>query len=917
MSLENCDRFFFTVSFIKKAGLVLMQKAIEAALKRGAQGRIITSTYQNFTDVSSLEVFLSWQEQYKNFECRLEWGTFGEAGFHTKGYLFDFDNRSEVIIGSSNITRFALLLNKEWDISVSVHSDDVFLASVRKEFDDYWQKTYPLNRDIVRRYQARLQYAIEMWDMDFLDPEEMRGIRPNAMQRKALKEINRYRSLGANRCLVVAATGSGKTYLAAFDALNFNPKKLLFIVHRDTILHDAMETFHTVFRNSRTYGIYTGEAKQLDADFLFASNQIMSRNLALFDPREFDYIVIDEVHHATAATYQKIIQHFDPQFLLGLTATPERMDGGDIYEMFGDNVPYDLRLREAIENDLVVPFHYYGIKDSLVSYEDDITSEGIRRYISQLASQTHCEFVDQQIKAHLPSGKLKCIGFCRTVEHARLMAEGMRDFGYTTCYLSGADSWGARQKAFSELSDDNHPLQIIFAVDVLNEGIDIPSMNMALFLRPTDSSTIFLQQLGRGLRKYEDKEFLTVLDFIGNSYKRSVQIAMALGSLSKAGSIDKTTAMDYVRTEFKTLDIPGLEIHIDRESRDEILTSIEKTNFNTERALKQDYLLFKQYLLKNGGLSPYPYPMPTDYLSQFVNDNFIRFTKKSKSYIDFLRKVEDEAPYFDEKQTNVLRTLSWFLPLVRKAEFLIVKALLKGPLEENELQEACEIKNPDSFAYALDVLQGKASGSFSDSFIPLVKKEEQRYSLTFDPGAGIFLAWVEDLLAYGLERHSIDFGEDESILHLYGAYSGPQSFLAMNVRESTENRPNIMQMTGVCYLKHGLCLYITLHKNESLEERLKYSDKFIGNRVLSWESQTGTTLVNTKGKRLIEQKRVHVFVQKCKTEDGIAMPFIYLGEGELTNPRDSGKAGLTLLFDIVLDQPVPDVYRYDFGLDDK
>ncbi len=895
----------------------MIKAEIEAALTRGATGRLLTSTYQNFTDIASLETFLNWQDRFPNFQCHLEWNSFGDSGFHTKGYFFDFNDHSEFIVGSSNITYFALLLNKEWDVSLSIHKDDTFLEAATAEFEKYWGSTLPLDRETVRRYQTRLEYAIDVWDMDFFDPDKGRAIKPNAMQRKALKEIRRFRTSGAERCLVVAATGSGKTYLSAFDALNFDAKKLLFIVHRDTILHDALETFRAVFGKTRTYGIYTGETKQLDADFLFASNQIMARNLALFDSKEFDYMVIDEVHHAAASTYQSILHHFEPQFLLGLTATPERMDGEDIYDMFGNNVPYDLRLREAIENDLVVPFHYFGIKDSLVDYEDDVSSEGIRRYISQLASETHCQFIHEQIQKHKPKGKLKCIGFCRTVEHARLMAEGMREFGYGATYLSAADGWGTRQKAFADLGDEDDPLQILFAVDVLNEGIDIPSVNMALFLRPTESSTIFLQQLGRGLRKYENKEFLTVLDFIGNSYKRSVQIAMALGSLSKAGSIDKTAAMDYVRTEFKTLEIPGLEIHLDPESQQEILASIAGTNFNHIRFLKQDYLLFKQFLRENGGLLEFPYPMPSDYLNQTVDSDLLRYTKKYDSYYDFLLKVEDEAPAFSEEEANVIRTLSWYLPLVRTEEFSIVRALLGGALSKEELFKVCESKRRDSFEHALLMLQKQVSGTFPASFIPLIQKEGDVYSLAFKVEEGPFAKWVNDLLFYGLERYQMDYGESEDQLHLYGKYSGPKSFMAMNVMIGGEEKANLMQMTGVHYLGENLCLYITLHKNESIEERLKYKDRFKNNRVLTWESQTGTTIENEKGQRLIRTGKALLFVRKAKSEDGVEMPYIFLGKGYLRDARATDNTGKTILFDIDLENPVPEVYRYDFGLDDE
>jgi len=908
--LSSCNAFDFSVSFIKKAGLILLQEPIENALKRGAKGRILTSTYQNFTDIPSLEVFLHWQTLYPNFKCRLEYGSFGDDGFHTKGYLFNFADHHEVIVGSSNITYWALIKNKEWDLALEVSRDDQLYQDISKEFAFLWDHTNPLNSDIVKQYTEHLKYAIEQWDMDFFDPNSKQMIRPNLMQRQALKEISRYRSMNVSKALVVAATGSGKTYLAAFDALNFQAKKLLFIVHKDMILEAALQTFSHVFGTSRTYGMYTGQKKaDLTADFLFASNIIMASNLDLFDPKEFDYIVIDEVHHAAADTYRKIIAYFKPQFLLGLTATPDRMDEKSVYDLFDKNVPYDLRLREALENDLIVPFRYYGIRDSLVSYRDDVTGEGVRKMIQAIASSTHCEFVRDQIEKYRPKGvKLKCVGFCRSVEHARLMSENMTALGYACACLSGADPTGTRLKAFADLEDDSSPLSIIFTVDILNEGIDVPAMNMVLFLRPTESSTIFIQQLGRGLRKYKNKDYLTVLDFIANSYTRSVQIAIALGSLSKTGTADKRTIADHVRTDYKELGLPGLEIHFDKESCDEILASIEHTNFNRFDLLKKDYQNFKEYLK----LKPGEYPKHSDFLNGEVPADLLRYTKKFESYYDFLKRCEEDVPFFNETQVNVIRTLSWHLPLIRPEDYLIVEHLLEGAKSEGDLLSYCKMNddfNEDSFHHALRILQDDVTFTRPRSYVRLIKKENSFYSLDFDVSSPIFVEWISDLISYGLQRFASEFYGQVGLLKLYGAYTGAKSYMAFN-------NDNLFRMTGVETIRGHLCLYITLNKDSQPEERLKYKDKFLSNKILQWESQTGTTLANIKGQKLINSTTAEIFVRKTKTEDGVETPFVYLGKGRLSNARVSDNPAKALLFDIILEKAVPEVYKYDFGIED-
>jgi len=595
-NLRRCKTFSFSVSFIKKAGLVLLFKDLEAAVERGAHGRIITSTYQNFTDIESIKSFFALQNRHNNFQCHLDYECFHDnhystLGYHSKGYLFEFDDGYEVIVGSSNITRYALLKNIEWDVVVRETTPDVYDQAIA-EFKEKWTATHLLNSDIIGLYSNKLNFAIERWDMDY--DLSASNVKPNFMQRKALKELNRYRAVGENKALVVSAAGSGKTYLAAFDALNFNPDRLLYIVHEGSILKKSLETFTDVFGSNVTYGIFSGESKEMDADFVFATNLTMCRSLELFAHDEFDYIIIDECHHATAETYKKIIAYFEPEFLLGLTATPERMDNQDVFELFNKNVPYELRLQDAIINDLVVPFKYYGIRDQLVNY--GLTKSEERKMIAQLASDEHADFIAEQIESHRVPGKLKALAFCRNVTHARMMCEVMSE-RYKTAYLTGRNDIGERVRAYNDLqSDDENKIEILFTVDILNEGVDIPGVNMVLFLRPTESSTVFIQQLGRGLRKFDNKSYVTVLDFIGNSYKRSVQIAFALGSLSQNFIMEKKLMQALVRDNFTALGLVdyGVEIHIDDLSKEEIISFIENENFNSLNYMKQDYFNFKK-----------------------------------------------------------------------------------------------------------------------------------------------------------------------------------------------------------------------------------------------------------------------------------------------------------------------------------
>lgn len=895
-SLLNCNSFYFTVSFIKKAGLIILLPEIKQALKRGAIGKIITSTYQNFTDIGSLNEFLLLQEEFHNFQCKLDYNCFGINGFHSKGYIFEYNDYFEVIVGSSNITRFALLKNIEWNISIISKNNEQHFIDSRTEFDYLWNKTIPLSNELIKKYMIQLDYAIEKWDMDYM--QDVDGtISPNFMQRKALKEIRRYRDMGADKALVIAATGSGKTYLAAFDARNFDARRLLFIVHRDTILKEAISTFANVFGTKYTYGLYNANSKQLDSDFIFSTNTTMAKNLELFNKYEFDYIVIDEVHHAVADSYVKIIEYFNSQFLLGLTATPERMDNKSVFELFEKNVPYELRLREALESKLIVPFKYYGISDTLVDYSET----DLKKLIKNIADNVHVDFIKEKIEMYRQPGKLKAIGFCRTIEHAKLMSEKMNELGYHTSYLIGRNDTGERLKAFNDLQEDTNILEIIFTVDLLNEGVDIPAINMVLFLRPTESSTVFIQQLGRGLRKYKGKEYLTVLDFIGNNYNRSVQIAIALGSFSNNINVDKRLLSNLVINDFKQLNLP-IEVHIDEIAKDEIIKSIEETNFNSMNFLKQDYYLFKKYL----GIDTYPKHM--DFFNSDVSIDILRYIKNHDCLYNFLLKMEEDLPLFNDNQIGFLKYISGFLPLIRPYEFLIIKSLLDKDKNYNELlREFNQIDNfnINKFDHALNNLMNYYySDKEKEKLKTYIKNNNDNFSLNVDLNDS-FSEHVLDIINYGLSKFEVDFYECHNDIKLYYYYTRATLLQALC-------NHTFASREGIIWNNDNLYLFVDLKKDLTIEESLLYDDKFLSELKFQWESQTETTLENKKGQKLLNQYKAHLFVRKIKKEDGIVLPYIYIGEGVLTNPRNSKNIKSSILFDIILDNPVPDYLKYDF-----
>lgn len=758
-NLKKCNGFTFSVSFIKLAGLCLFERELEEALQRGVKGKIITSTYQNFTDIPSLEHFLTLQNNYTNFECHVDFQSFGTNGFHTKGYLFEYDDSYEFIVGSTNITRFALKKNEEWNVSLISKEEMNSYNEALERFNYLWDKTLKLDQQVIKDYKYQLEYAIEKWDMDYISVNDV-VINPNSMQRKALRELRRNRDMGIRRSLIVSATGSGKTYLAAFDARNFDAKRLIYIVHRETILKDAKDSFMKVFGAEKSYGLYTGNEKNMDVDFVFASSRMLSQHLEEFDSEEFDYIIYDEVHHIVASSGKRILEYFKPEFMLGLTATPERMDNQDVFSIFDNNVPFELRLRDAISNDLIVPFHYYG-RNQYVDYK----SKDKMYIANQIAKQINVEFIKEQIeKYRKPNEKLKCIAFCTNIQSSKLMAEELLEEGYQTVSLTGVNDTAMRMKAFNDLQDDTNSLEIICTVDILNEGVDIPQVNMVLFLRPTESQTVFIQQLGRGLRKYPGKEYVTVLDFIGNNYDRAVQIALALGTLGKTTYMEKAYLKQMIRTDFKSLDIPNVEINIDDLSKEEIIDFIDKTNFNNIQFLKKDYQNFKEYI-NNGS-----YPTHLDFLNSDVAPDFMRILKsslkgsKNKSYYNFLKKIEEEnIPYFSDDEIDIINKIEDMLPIARLDEYLIVEQILEdGKADLKRIEGINERVSDKTLINALNNLI--SLGLIDENYNSLLLSNKDEFN-----------TYIRDVLNYGITRYNREFGDYEGMFKMYANYYKEQA----------------------------------------------------------------------------------------------------------------------------------------------
>ena len=531
-SLKRADSVDIVVSFLMESGVRMLLGELDNALKRGAKIRILTGNYLGITQPSALYLI----KHKLGEQVDLRFYNEKNRSFHPKSYMFHYKDYSTIYIGSSNISKSALTSGIEWNYRFSSKTDSHNYEKFYNTFLDLFEHhSIVIDDDELKRYSKNWHRPAVSKDLDRYDLQDNEAtnnialFEPRGAQIEALCALENTRAEGAGRALVQAATGVGKTYLAAFDSKDY--ERVLFVAHREEILKQAAQSFKNV-RNSDDYGFFDGESKCTDKSMIFASVATLGRseylNNKYFASDYFNYIVIDEFHHAVNDQYQRIVNYFKPQFLLGLTATPERMDGRNIYEICDYNVPYEISLKEAINKGMLVPFHYYGIFDD-TDYSKLHIVRG--RYDEKELNETYIGNVHRYeliYKYYCKYGSRQALGFCCSKEHAREMAREFSSRGIPSVAVfsdASGEYTEKRNVAIQKLKKGE--IRAIFSVDMFNEGVDITSVDMVMFLRPTESPIVFLQQLGRGLRKCRGKEFLTVLDFIGN-YEKAGRVRFLL-----------------------------------------------------------------------------------------------------------------------------------------------------------------------------------------------------------------------------------------------------------------------------------------------------------------------------------------------------------------------------------------------------
>lgn len=509
--INNAEKIYMNVSFIRDSGLKLIIEDLKDAKNKGKEIKILTSDYMNVTEPNALYRLLDF-DGIKIYDNK------NKISFHSKAYIFKYkDNRADAYIGSSNISKSALTTGVEWNENINGKLEDLEIKKILSEFEELYENTsFDLSLEWLRKYEKNYRVYKNNPFVDFEVREEVnKGIEPIKIQIPALYELSKTREEGYNKAMVVVGTGLGKTYLSVFDSLKF--KKILFVVHREEILQQAKKSFEKVHGDNKTYGFFKGNKKEVGSDITFASIATLGKkeylNDKYFKEDYFDYIIVDEIHHSTAKNYQKLLNYFKPKFLLGLTATPERQDNGDVYKVCDYNIAYECNFVSGINNGWLVPFEYFGIYDD-IDY-DKIPWRNGKYSLEELEESLSIEERAEKIFLKYKNFRKNfTLGFCASVRHAHYMAEYFNLKNIVSVAITGEMKPSERRRVIKDF--EKGKIQVLFVVDVFNEGVDIPKVDTIMFLRPTTSYTVFIQQLGRGLRTAAGKEKLRVLDFVGN-----------------------------------------------------------------------------------------------------------------------------------------------------------------------------------------------------------------------------------------------------------------------------------------------------------------------------------------------------------------------------------------------------------------
>ncbi|WP_419960707.1 DUF3427 domain-containing protein [Psychrobacillus sp. BM2] len=910
--MKTCETFIFSVAFITEGGLATLKTMLYDLKLKGIKGRILTSTFLNFNQPKMFKELL----KLENVEVRLT----GVKGFHSKGYIFEHKDYYSLIVGSSNLTDSALKANYEWNIYLTSLEDGEIIHHFKNQFEEAWNEAIPLTVDWINSYNLNYeqqpfvnQATSNVFEVnaEYLTNQlaDSLAIQPNKMQNDALKQLKTLRETGVKKGLIISATGTGKTYLSAFDVRHFAPKKMLFVVHREQILKKALQDYRKILGGHEDdFGILSGNSKDTNAKYLFATVQTLSseRHLQQFEKDEFDYILIDEVHRAGADSYLNIINYFEPNFLLGMTATPERTDSFNIFELFDYNIAYEIRLQAALEEEMLCPFHYFGVIDYERNGEiiDDTST------LQQLVSQERVHHILEKVNYYGYSGKrVRGLIFCSSKQETHALSEVLNTQGLKTIALTGDNSQPEREDAIRKL--EQYQLDYILTVDIFNEGIDIPFLNQIIMLRQTQSSIIFIQQLGRGLRKHNEKEYVTIIDFIGN-YKNNYLIPIALSgdqSMNKDNVRRRTVNTDYIQ---------GVStINFEEIAKKRIFDAINNTNLSTLKTLRDSYTEVKNRLGR--------IPTMHDFIEQNSLDPEV-ITGYSENYYAFLLKMKEVMPSLIEYEIAILTMLSKeILNGKRIHEVLLVDSLLQND-SINKDEYVSRLKDFGTYTdketiesveniFALKFHVSNDQIKFGSK--PIIELINNKYQFNTDIQTSLrnpfYKNLIEDIVICAQIKNK-QYDQTRP-LTLYKKYSRRDTCRLLNWAKDDSS-------TIYGYrVKHGTCpVFVTYHKKDEVDSSVAYGDEFLAPDLFRWFTRSKLTLESNEVKAILRAKEtnldIHLFTKK---DDGEGFDFYYVGTTTVAenSPQEevmfdkNGKQIPVVTMNMILEQPVQyDIYHY-------
>ena len=871
--IATSDRIDMLVSFLKVSGIAMIRDQLKEFTNRGGKLRVIATTYMGATDLKAVTELC----QLPGTEIRISYDT-KHTRLHAKSYMFyrntGFDT---AYVGSSNLSGAAITDGREWNVKITSHDQSDVFRQMQRTFEIYWSSEaftpFTLN-DVDKLQESLLREKAQPKNTNAFFSFD---VQPYPFQQAILDRLEAERELHENnRNLVVAATGTGKTVISAFDYKRFREQnrgaicRLLFIAHREEILQQSLACFRSILKDPDFGDILTGNFRPSQRNHLFASIQSANSQhfTQLFAKDYFDFIIVDEFHHAAADSYQDLLRYFTPKILLGLTATPERMDGQDILQYFdGHHIAAEIRLGEAIEKQLLCPFHYYGINDgtdlstlrwSRGGYEK---SELDNVYVLQeKAAEKRARLIINSLTRYVSDpSEIRCIGFCVSRKHAEFMSCFFNENGLKSMNIDSNTPLEIRRSA--KLKLESKAINFLFVVDLYNEGVDIPSVDTVMFLRPTESSTVFLQQLGRGLRIEKGKEFLTVLDFIGQA-NRKYRFAEKFSAIT---TVPPRDIQREIKEEF--VNVPkGCYIELDKVSQEIILR-------NLRLAMSTKATIIERLKELNKELGR----VPT--LKEFLTAS--NMDTRALYKVDSYHKLCESSGLFPTVYEELDKVMiNGFKRLVHIDSKLFIKTILRflnqtTPYDDSKASQL-EKSIVDMFRFSIhdDAEKDGISRTLlmkELSECPHIKQE------------------IIDLLTYNLEKIDfISYQEGNNPLECYCTYTRDQILSGLG-----EMRPTTMR-EGIKFIKDKATdvFLITLNKSDKeFSPSTMYNDYAITPSLFHWESQSTTSVNSPTGQRYINHKetgnKIYLFVREKKNDSFGAMPYTFIGEAEYVSHEGS------------------------------